>query len=195
MEQSYSHEEAAWIRRLSAGDVVLYLARNNRMSQGQSHGERLYLRPYQPQDHAAILSLHRVALEAVGAYTKSGDWDSDLKEIEKSYPKKGGPFLVGVLNGQVIAMGALRRTSPERGEIRRMRVLPSLQRRGFGQAMLTALEQEAMRRGYAVLHLDTTILQVAAQKLYLKNGYQEVGRITHGVLWETIFYEKRLYLL
>lgn len=190
MEQ-YSHEEAAWIRRLSAGDVILYLARNHRIPQGESHGERLYLRPYQPQDHAAILYLHRVALEAVGAYTKSGDWDSDLGEIEKSYPQNGGTFLVGILNDQVVAMGALRRTSPERGEIKRIRVLPNFQRRGFGQAMLTALEQEAMRRGYATVHLDTTILQIAAQKLYLKNGYQETGRITQGVLWETIFYEKR----
>lgn len=195
MEQSYSHEEAAWIRRLSAGDVILYLARNHLVLQNEPQTKQLHIRPYRLQDHAAVMYLHHVALEALGVWKNSGSWDSDLGDIEGSYFQNGGTFLVGVLNNDnapVVAMGALRRTSPTRGEIKRMRVLPGLQRHGFGQAILMALEEEAIRRGYVILHLDTTILQIAAQKLYLKNGYQETGRITQGVLWETIFYEKQL---
>ena len=65
-------------------------------------------------------------------------------------------------------------------------------RQGFGQAILDVLEKEAAERGYKTLCLDTTVLQVAAQKMYLKDGYSEVRRTTQGFPFETIFYEKRL---
>ncbi len=55
-------------------------------------------------------------------------------------------------------MGALRRTTNEWAEIKRMRVHPDFQRRGFGQMILEALEARAVALGYAALHLDTTTL-------------------------------------
>jgi len=45
--------------------------------------------------------------------------------------------------------------------------------------------------GYKTLHLDTSILQIPARKLYEKNGYREVGRDNYGGL-EVILYEKEL---
>ncbi|MEK7099080.1 MAG: GNAT family N-acetyltransferase [Patescibacteria group bacterium] len=191
MEIDLSSNEALWLRRLSAGDVLLYIARNRLISDKEPVTREFSIRPFQSRDDAAVLYLHRAALQAIGAWTKSGPWDSDLEDIEQSYTRSGGAFLVGTINDcVVVAMGAFRRTSPERAEIKRMRVLPMRQGRGYGQAVLTALEDEIRRRGYRAIHLNTTILQVAAQKLYLKNGYREVGRITQGVPWETIFYEK-----
>lgn len=193
MDQSYGQEEAAWIRRLSAGDVMLYIARNHLMPSKEIAEMEFRIRSFQSKDHEAVLYLHRAALKEIGAWTGSGLWDNDLQDIEQSYIRNGGAFLVGTLDdGAAVAMGAFRRTSPERAEIKRMCVLPMLQRRGYWQAILMALEDEIRRRGYAAIHLDTTVLQVAAQKLYLKNGYREIGRITQGVPWETIFYEKNL---
>ena len=151
------------------------------------------IRPYEPNDHNSVLNLHRVALKDAGAYYESGAWDSDLLDIENAYFRNGGTFLVGIFGGQIVAMGALRRVSQYRGEIKRMRVMPELQRRGFGKAILTALEEEARKKGYQVLVLDTTIVQVAAQQLYLKNGYAEVSRMKKGFPLETIFYEKQLF--
>jgi GNAT superfamily N-acetyltransferase len=40
-------------------------------------------------------------------------------------------------------MGAFRRTDPERAEIKRMRVHPDYQGRGFGQIILSELEARA----------------------------------------------------
>ncbi len=70
-----------------------------------------------------------------------------------------------------------------------MRIAPAFQRRGFGQAILTALERRAVELGYKTLHLDTTVLQKAAQGLYIKNGYSEASRAKVGP-FECIFYEK-----
>ena len=139
-----------------------------------------------------VIHLQNVALEAAGAHVGNGPWDSDLLNIEGVYLENNGAFLVGLLDGQIVAMGALRKISDEKGEIKRMRVLPQFQRQGFGQAILDVLEKEAVERGYKTLCLDTTVLQVAAQKMYLKDGYSEVRRTKQGFPFEMIFYEKRL---
>jgi hypothetical protein len=59
-----------------------------------------------------------------GAHLGNGPWDDDLHEIEAAYLRSGGEFLVGVLDGKVVAMGTLRRISPGKAEIKRMRVGP-----------------------------------------------------------------------
>ncbi len=153
---------------------------------------KLEIRQYAPTDSEAVIHLHNVALEAAGAHVGNGPWDSDLLNIEGVYLENNGTFLVGLLDGQIVAMGALRKISDEKGEIKRMRVLPQFQRQGFGQAILDVLEKEVVAKGYKTLCLDTTVLQVAAQKMYLKDGYIEVRRTKQGFPFETIFYEKRL---
>ncbi len=156
---------------------------------------KLEIRSYTKSDLESVKNLHRVALEATSAYIKSGIWDNDLQNIEGVYFENNGVFLVGLLDSQIAAMGALRKVSSEKGEIKRMRVLPQFQGNGFGQAMLDVLEIEALERGYKVLCLDTTVVQVVAQKMYLKNGYIEIRRTKLGFPLETIFYEKNLVLL
>jgi len=53
------------------------------------------------------------------------------------------------------------------------------------------LEARARALGYQTLHLDTSILQIPAQRLYEKNGFREVGRDLYQGL-EVILYEKQL---
>jgi GNAT superfamily N-acetyltransferase len=151
--------------------------------------EPLHVRRYEPGDIRAVRRLHDDALNEVGAHLGSGPWDDDLDEIECVYLNQGGEFLVGVLGGEVVAMGALMRISPERAELKRMRVRPGLQGRGYGQAVLDALHHRAGELGYTRLRLDTTVQQRAAQRLYLKNGYNEAGRGVVGP-FDCIFYER-----
>ena len=151
--------------------------------------EPLHIRRYEPSDKRAVRCLHDDALNEVGAHLGSGPWDEDLDDIEHAYLESGGEFLVGILQGEVVAMGALRRVPPDGAEIKRMRVRPDLQRRGFGQTMLDALHRRAAELGYSTLHLDTTVQQRAARHLYVKNGYREVGRGSVGPFW-CVFYER-----
>jgi len=158
------------------------------------------LRRYAPTDQGAVEHLHVSAIQQTGAYLGRGLWDDDVYAIEEVYLKNGGEFLIGECDGLFVAMGALKRTSPERAEIKRMRVHPNYQGRGYGQRMLYELEVRARSLGYQILHLDTSILQIPAQKLYEKNGFREVGRDTYrqqvggdtSQLLEVILYEKPL---
>lgn len=132
------------------------------------------IRRYQPRDDDAIFAVHVAAMSAVGALFP-GPWDDDFKNIATVYLESGGDFLVGELDGSIVATGALRRIDAEIGEIKRMRVLPLYQRRGFGQQVLDALERRAMGVGLSTLELDTTAGQVAARAFYGKNGYLVVA--------------------
>jgi ribosomal protein S18 acetylase RimI-like enzyme len=150
------------------------------------------IRRYQQADHDEVWMLHKTALQDVGADLGSGPWDDDLQHIEQVYLKNRGEFLVGVCEDRIVAMGALRRTTNERAEIKRMRVHPDFQRRGFGQMILEALETQAAVLGYAVLHLDTSTVQIAAQHLYRKNAYKQLDttRVIKGLT--LIFFEKSI---
>jgi len=57
--------------------------------------------------------------------------------------------------------------------------------------MLSELEIRARARGYTTLHLYTSMVQIAAQKLYEKDSYHEVGREMFQQ-FENILYEKVL---
>jgi ribosomal protein S18 acetylase RimI-like enzyme len=149
------------------------------------------LRRYTPADREAVAYLHVHAIQQAGAYLGRGPWDDDVYAIEETYLNNRGEFLIGEWDGIFVAMGALHRTSPQRAEIKRMRVHPDYQGRGLGQIILSELEARARGMGYKTLHLDTSIVQVPAQKLYEKNGFREVGRDKYNDL-EVILYEKQL---
>jgi ribosomal protein S18 acetylase RimI-like enzyme len=149
------------------------------------------LRRYTATDQEAVEHLHVQAIQETGAYLGRGPWDDDVYAIEDAYLKNQGEFLIGEEDGQFVAMGALRHTSRERAEIKRMRVQREYQGRGYGQMILDALEARAQALGYQTLHLDTSVLQIPARKLYEKNGFHEVGRDFYQDL-EVILYEKQL---
>ena len=138
-----------------------------------------------------ILALHREALERIGAYAGEGPWDSDLYSIRQTYIDNSGSFILGITDGTLIAMGALRKIDSTIAEITRMRVKPAHQGRGHGTAILERLLKESADRGYVKITLETSTLQVPAQRLYRKYGFQEAGR---GELkgFNVIYYEKIL---
>ena len=151
----------------------------------------LTIRRYDERDREAVWLLHNIALQRVGVHLGNGPWDDDLKQIREVYLDQGGEFLIGQYQNKLVAMGALRKTSEDRAEVKRMRVHPDYQGKGFGQAIYDQLENRARDLGYTTLHLDTSIKQQPAQKLYLKNGFSEVRRGMIQTL-EVIFYEKKL---
>ena len=151
--------------------------------------QAIAIRRYRPGDREAVRDLHDAALNDVGAHLGTGPWDADLDAIESVYLENGGEFLVGVLGGEVVGMGALRRYPDGRAWITRMRVSPRLQGRGIGQIFLDGLHRRADELGYTTLHLETTVGQAAAQRLYEKNGYRETGRGRVGP-FECLYYER-----
>ena len=118
---------------------------------------------------------------ALGVEGESGSWDADVRDVAAAYLDSGGEFLVGEVDGTLVAMGGLRRVSDATVRLRRMRVEPAWQRRGVGRSLLAALEARAAELGFWTIRLDTTGVQVAAQAMYRAAGYAEVARtVEHG---------------
>ena len=135
----------------------------------------MQVRRYDHADRAEVMHLHRVALEAVGAYLGPGPWDADLDDIGASYLRAGGEFLVGVIDEAVVAMGGLRRIDDTTAELKRMRVSIDVQGQGLGRAMLRGLDSRAAALGFRTLVLDTSHRQLAALALYRSEGYLHTG--------------------
>jgi ribosomal protein S18 acetylase RimI-like enzyme len=158
---------------------------------GWEHAVMLQLRRFEDADADEVWELHNLALNDAGAQAGHGPWDEDLRAIRASYLEDGGEFLVGLVDGRVVAMGAVRHITDSVAELKRMRVHPRYRRRGFGRLVLEQLERRAAELGYTTLRLDTTVVQTAAQELYRSAGYREDGRGRLG-RFDVIFFEKRL---
>lgn len=153
-------------------------------------GHPLVIRWYRPGDRDAVFALHDVGLAQVGIRPGDGIYyDHDLHRIDEVYFRDRGDFLVGEMDGRVVAMGGLRPGSDDVAEIVRMRVDPETQRRGYGAAILTRLER-ARELGYTSVRVDTTVKQRPALGLYLGYGYKEAARRVIGGV-ENVFGEKR----
>lgn len=157
----------------------------------------LTIRRYQEGDHRdvwALLHLAEGTLTSDQAPPIRLDEPRyyDIHHIDEMYIRRHGEFLVGLHEGRLVAMGGIQRTTPDRAAVPRVRVHRDVQRRGFGRAIMQALETRAVELGYTTLHLDTTVTRVAAQKLYQSLGYREVGRLDDNPDCICILYEKRL---
>jgi ribosomal protein S18 acetylase RimI-like enzyme len=148
----------------------------------------LEVRRFTPGDGRAVRALDDAAMSAAGA---RGRGDVDLDAIASSYVEDGGEFLVGILDGRLVAMAALRHVTDGVAELNRMRVHPGFQRRGFGGTVLARLEHRASELGYRQLRVDTPVALTAAQRWYESAGYREVAR---GWLAgdEVVYFEKPL---
>ena len=174
----------------------------------------LRLRRYRADDHDTVLHLHREGLAQVGLRPGDGVYyDHDFFRMEDIYLRDDGEFLVGELDGRIVAMGGLRRAdlvpagpgrpgralggyaaggpAPDAAEMVRLRVHPDVQRRGYGRAVVAALEQRAAEYGYRILRGDTTEAQQPALRLYRSFGWTEVRREEIGGI-VTIYLEKPL---
>lgn len=164
----------------------------------------LTVRQYRPNDHEQALELHEAAMRDVGAYVE-GVPEPDLDDIVASYLDSGGEFLVGTVDGEIVAMGAFRPADgyirkildglSNAAELKRMRVDPAHQRKGYGRRIYGELERRAGEQGFDEFVLDTMPVQTAAQGLYEELGFERVRReqLEHdGDEFTLLFYRKPL---
>lgn len=90
-----------------------------------------------------------------------------------------GVFLVAEDSGEAVGCGGVRRIAdaPDGAvqfEVKHLWLRPSTRGKGFGRALLTALEEQAVRLGATRLVLDTNASLEAAGGLYRSSGYADV---------------------
>lgn len=134
------------------------------------------IRRYSALDHDEVWRVHLLVISEAGVEATHKHYH-DIERINEEYLLKGGEFLVGTdPNGTVIAMGGLIKLDEFKAEIKRLRVHPDHQKKGYGQQILHLLEKKAIELGCKAIYLDTLTSQRNAQRMFSNNGYQEIGK-------------------
>ncbi|UUZ79887.1 GNAT family N-acetyltransferase [Paenibacillus sp. P26] len=126
----------------------------------------IQIRRYSALDHDDLWRIHLLVI-AEANVEPTHEHYHDLLNIPEQYLRDGGEFLVGLgESGLVVAMGGLKLLEKGKAEIKRFRVHPSYQRKGYGKQLLSSLEQKAKDLGIKHLILDTLLNQLGAQKFF-----------------------------
>ena len=102
----------------------------------------------------------------------SGEADIGPTREAPMFEPPDGAFFVIRHEGRAVACGGLARFDDERGEVKRMYVVPEARGLGLGRAILVAIEDAARRLGYVALVLETGDRQPEALGLYRSSGYE-----------------------
>ena len=110
-------------------------------------------------------------------------------------------LLAAILGGRIVGTVQLGLDTPpnqpHRADVKKMLVHRSARGRGIGAALMTAIEEEARRRGRWLLVLDT-VPGESGHRLYLQAGWQQSGAVPDyamfpdGRLCDTAIMWKRL---
>ena len=148
---------------------------------------RVEVRPYEDPDVTRMVA--EVQAEYVERY---GGPDAAAVDPAEFAPPQG-LFLVGLLDGEPVAMGGWRRMGEGAAEVKRMYVSKRARRRGLARSLLSELERTAAAAGIVRLVLNTGPEQPEAVALYEQCGYEKSEAFGHYAEYpDALFYAKRL---
>ncbi|MDF2722787.1 MAG: Acetyltransferase family [Paenibacillus sp.] len=145
---------------------------------------RLFRRSDQ-QQLLRLLEAVRQEEERESPYAEDPISEAERADIGAYYAAVEGECWVGVFpTGELIAVGAFRKTSGDTAQIMRLAVLPEYRGQGFGRLMLRTLEQRAVELGVVLLHLDLDDSREQARELVEQAGFSmHERRLTEGRYW------------
>lgn len=150
------------------------------------------VRRYETADAEDVRDLHdKWSWDVEHPESEHPNMYADLDDVESEYLEDGGEFLVGVVDGRIVATGAFERVDAETAVLRRIRVDPAYQREGYGTEILRALEERADEAGYAETTIDEMGLNESAHQFLESHGYEVAERDMH-LGTELVSYRKAL---
>ncbi len=121
------------------------------------------IRPFQAEDEEAVVSLwQRCELLR--------PWNDPHKDIRRKLRVRPDLFLVGVLDGHVVAT-VMAGYEGHRGWLNYLAVAPEHQRRGLGRAIVAEAERLLRKEGCPKINLQVRSSNRAAIEVYRHLGY------------------------
>jgi ribosomal protein S18 acetylase RimI-like enzyme len=127
------------------------------------------IRPFQPSDETAVVDLW----ERCGLVRP---WNDPHKDIQRKLAVRPDLFLVGVLQGEVVA-SAMAGYEGHRGWISYLAVSPEHQRTGLGRAIMSEAERLLREAGCPKINL-----QVRSTNLQVIEFYRSLGFLVEDVV-------------
>ena len=140
-------------------------------------------------DLPAIRELLREYAGSLGFRLDFQDFDRELADLPGAYAPPAGALLLARVDGDAAGCVALRPLEPGICELKRLFVRPEHRGLGLGRLLATAMLEEALRRGYRRIRLDTTPGMESAQALYVQLGFRDIAPYTTNPVAGTRFLE------
>ena len=153
----------------------------------------LKIRRYKPEDNKVVKELNEAGIAQMDLPVDRhvvANIDSDFDDIEGVYINNNGEFIVGLEDGEIVAMGAFRKRTPECAEFKRLRIRPDCQRKGYGETIMRKLSELAAGMGYTEGFLDTLKTNHRAQRLFEKLEWVRSGGGKMGP-FELFYYSRK----
>lgn len=116
------------------------------------------------------------------------DFDEEMRRFPSDYTPPEGRLLIGLLDGQIAGVVALKEWSPEVCEMKRLWVAPAAKKSGLGIALVNEVIDRARQLGYRRMQLDTIKGQHdRAIALYRGLGFRPVPPYYKGAVPNTLF--------
>ena|SRR5688572_7168273 len=148
----------------------------------------MFIRKFESKDQVPAKVLIYAGLEQYFGFIDE-TLNPDLNDIASSFAD--GCFLIGEIDGEIIATGGYKSVDDETVKIERVFVDLNFRRLGFASQIFKALISEAKRAGFKRVVLETTSDWDSAIDFWLRNGF----RITHvddSGLWSETWFEREI---
>ena len=132
----------------------------------------MQIRSYQTSDAAAVVALW----QACGL---TRPWNDPYKDIARKLQVQPELFLVGVLDGQLIAT-AMAGYDGHRGWVNYLAVVPEQQRRGYAGQLMRHIEGMLLERGCPKLNMQVRTSNSAVLAFYRRLGYAQDEAVSLG---------------
>jgi [ribosomal protein S18]-alanine N-acetyltransferase len=130
--------------------------------------DEVRLRPMIKADMAAIMALEQQLFP-------EDAWTPEMFAAEFAQPASRRLYLVAVAGRSLVGYAGMMFTGGSQADVVTLAVNPVRWGAGTGTALLTALVDEAGKRGYEEVLLEVREDNPRARRLYLRHGFTEVG--------------------
>jgi ribosomal-protein-alanine N-acetyltransferase len=126
------------------------------------------LREMKRADMPAVISLERELFP-------EDAWTPEMFAAEFAQPSSRRLYLVAEDGNALVGYAGMMFTGGSQADVVTLAVHPARWGEGTGTALLTALVDEATKRGYAEVLLEVREDNPRARQLYLRHGFTEIG--------------------
>lgn len=145
-----------------------------------------------PDEISAIQELFQEYAESLNFDLDFQDFREELETLPGKYSAPEGSILVAKENEAIVGCVAVRPLGSEICEMKRLYVKPAHRSKKLGRELAVAIIEEAKRRGYKAMRLDTVEAMKEASALYRALGFQQIEAYCFNPLPGAMFFELKL---
>ena len=121
------------------------------------------------------------------------DFEEELNNLPGEYKPPHGCILLAFYNSNLAGCVALRKFEDKICEMKRLYVKPQFRNRGFGNSLVKALIDKAIKIGYKYMRLDTLPFMKEAISLYKSLGFKEMKPYRYNPFRGAKFFELEFF--